>query len=438
MRLFAAQAAGLLLYYAVLTIVYKRLEGWVAVEAVYFITCTLTTVGYGDIAARTKTGRLFVAPVMVLGVFLVLAPLAQFVRAVTSLWKVREAPVPVESYGPEVVAARARRVEVRKYALEVWPLFFVAAATIFVSTYDADTTILDALYFATQTFFTIGYGDVTQPLTTDRRRLFISVCMLFLVVFASNLYSDLAKIQLERVVREKRSFSVDLEAIVARKVQRRQRNVVTEADFVLEALEQQNLVDPSVLLSLRRYYHWRVRAASSLEKADEDFHPSSNAADEITLRELYERRSSTGAVTFEDWLDTYWEPKVATDAAALRGNAHRRPSRNLLARAANRLSSLSSRAAVIRKATAVAAVAAKHERPASPTNARLLSATSSFGGGGPDDNKLPPFLRETESDDVEETPHHRRSPFSVVEMAPRTPPPAILSSSEEEERKDHP
>ena len=39
--------------------VYEKLEKWDFVDALYFSTATMTTVGYGDIVPTTSEGRLF-------------------------------------------------------------------------------------------------------------------------------------------------------------------------------------------------------------------------------------------------------------------------------------------------------------------------------------------------------------------------------------------
>lgn len=38
---------------------YARVEGWRALDALYFTVVTLTTIGYGDLAPQTDAGKIF-------------------------------------------------------------------------------------------------------------------------------------------------------------------------------------------------------------------------------------------------------------------------------------------------------------------------------------------------------------------------------------------
>ena len=57
------------------TIVFRWLEDWTWIEAFYFSTYTLTTVGYGDYTPTSDTSRLCAAIYMIVGVTVSLAAL---------------------------------------------------------------------------------------------------------------------------------------------------------------------------------------------------------------------------------------------------------------------------------------------------------------------------------------------------------------------------
>jgi len=50
------------------TLMYHNLEGWSLVNSLYFTVSTMATVGYGDIAPVTETGRLFTVFFILVGV----------------------------------------------------------------------------------------------------------------------------------------------------------------------------------------------------------------------------------------------------------------------------------------------------------------------------------------------------------------------------------
>ncbi len=45
--------------YIVSIFFYHKFEGWTYIDATYFITMTITTIGYGDLVPRTVEGKLF-------------------------------------------------------------------------------------------------------------------------------------------------------------------------------------------------------------------------------------------------------------------------------------------------------------------------------------------------------------------------------------------
>lgn len=46
---------GCLLFVALPAAIFKHIEGWSALESLYFVVITLTTIGFGDFVAGTNT-----------------------------------------------------------------------------------------------------------------------------------------------------------------------------------------------------------------------------------------------------------------------------------------------------------------------------------------------------------------------------------------------
>lgn len=64
------------------TIVFHELEGWSIVDSLYLTAQTVTTVGFGDLAPRTVSGRIFATVFMMLSVGIVLYALTSSVQAI--------------------------------------------------------------------------------------------------------------------------------------------------------------------------------------------------------------------------------------------------------------------------------------------------------------------------------------------------------------------
>ncbi len=54
--------------YIVAIEMYHYVEGWDWLDAVYFTTATITTVGYGDVVPHTELGKMATIPLMLVGV----------------------------------------------------------------------------------------------------------------------------------------------------------------------------------------------------------------------------------------------------------------------------------------------------------------------------------------------------------------------------------
>ena len=71
----------LVTFYAIGSLAYDELEGWGMLDTCYFLTVTITTVGYGDICPESASGKLFTVVYALFGMVFVFAALSPLVDA---------------------------------------------------------------------------------------------------------------------------------------------------------------------------------------------------------------------------------------------------------------------------------------------------------------------------------------------------------------------
>lgn len=209
---------------------------------------------------------------------------------------------------------------------------------------------------------TVGYGDLTP--STGPTRGFFGAFLLVLCIVVTKTGSDLYHISIKRRIRIGES-QPDIEAMLLRKAMRSPQSKsgysVSESEYIVEALLREKLVDRYVLLAVRRTYHWVARGGdgcrcdiSAVDLYEHHRSKARNTADRSSTRAFgaslarcaakfvkkwlprvsqgYEDEATTDdeashAVdeTYEEWLQRYWEPKVAeAQSAGQRARAYER------------------------------------------------------------------------------------------------------------------
>lgn len=143
------------LYYAVGIIYYTQQEEWTFVNALYFVTVTLTTVGYGDLVPTTDGAKIFTCCFVLVGMFLVASALGVIAGLIIER---------LEALHDDDDDSKAEDC-----LSEPWSTIChnaaslcgsLVAGTVFYGAMERDDfNFVDALYMSVITATTVGYGD---------------------------------------------------------------------------------------------------------------------------------------------------------------------------------------------------------------------------------------------------------------------------------------
>lgn len=183
-----AVAGGLVfLYYVFGVIYYTQQEDWSFVDALYFVTVTLTTVGYGDLLPTTDGAKVVTILFVLVGMFLVASALGIVCGFIIEK---------LEALDDNEVE------EEQDWLPEPWNTFVyagtllggsVAVGTIFYAAAESDDfDFIDALYMAVITATTVGYGDFSPQ--SDAGRIFACFWILGAVVCTGKAIGDVADV----------------------------------------------------------------------------------------------------------------------------------------------------------------------------------------------------------------------------------------------------
>ena len=144
-------AAAIVLAHLLLgAVTLMMLESWAPSDALYFCVTTLTTVGYGDLAPKTQSGRLFTSLHVLMGCSLVASCLGTLVGRMQAGLMERE--------GGAKSSAQSREIN------ELVKALGVAGAIVIVGVAYASFVegwgLVDAIYWAAVSCTSVGLGDL--------------------------------------------------------------------------------------------------------------------------------------------------------------------------------------------------------------------------------------------------------------------------------------
>lgn len=292
----------LISYFGLGALVYGLVEGWGPLDSCYFMMVTATTVGFGDIAPATQLGRLFTTIYALLGISVVFGTLHPFITPAlewlvrTAVWLVPALELKVtNSLTISLEEARKKVSYTRRYVQVMIPTMALMILGIFlgfmIQTVEHEHTLIDATYFGVIAMSTIGYGDMSPSSAFDKIAM-----MVFLPLATSALskmLADFDRIAMNRRIREAdNTTSETLSTMLLEEVTSQEAGddvtQISEAEFLIQCLRKNDLVDETTIAAIRRQYK------HVMSKASPEAYAESNAS--IGVRLVFERLDAEGRI----------------------------------------------------------------------------------------------------------------------------------------------
>mmetsp|Transcript_24175 Transcript_24175/g.35151 ORF Transcript_24175/g.35151 Transcript_24175/m.35151 type:complete len:365 (-) Transcript_24175:386-1480(-) len=233
---------GLIVYLASGIILFHMAEGWDWLVSAYFLTTTMTTVGYGDFGPVTDEGKMLATVYILIGIGAIAGMLG--ILADDAFTDMGEEMEDVDtSVGNYSWVWRILWSLCKAFAI----MYVGALITIYLDKGEID--FMDAWYFGVVTCTTVGYGDIS-PKDNPPAMLFGMFYMVVGTIFVAGSVGTVLSVIVERKQAEARERVLkkgitSIEELID--IDDDGDGVITLAEFVVWKVEKMGLVSPDEL-----------------------------------------------------------------------------------------------------------------------------------------------------------------------------------------------
>ena len=186
-------------YVATVLWYYNEEHSWSVTDCIYFITVTITTVGYGDFHPKSDLSRLITVIVILFGLIVIFGMISDFANFILDY--AERAAKKISKKSPKTLLNDPYKY-VRSYVYTILTLLIVVLiSSIFLYKVEG-WTFAEAFYFSIVTTTTVGYGDI--DVTKDSAKIFLIFYIPLSVVCVAGALGQLVSINMEKAAENKR------------------------------------------------------------------------------------------------------------------------------------------------------------------------------------------------------------------------------------------
>lgn len=250
-------------FYAVGVGIFMHLEGWSFEDSFWFVTQTISTVGYGNLAPKTVSGRIFDIFYLLVGILLTFSVIGDVTHNIVKFMR-RKYSLPPKLNKLQLIVRHS--INLIMWIFIMFSVFFFGAI---VFAYNENWSFSQALYFAVVTCSSVGYGDVVPQNQSSIwfNCFFIlagvsTTALAFEKVSSFKRHLDCA--ELDQILGE-----IELSPELLNAIDRTGRQRVSRAEYVLHMLQLAGKIGGTDILPwIKRFEEFDCNADGYLTKTD--------------------------------------------------------------------------------------------------------------------------------------------------------------------------